>query len=347
VADIPVTAEAYDFQGEKVKIELVGLENARNNLEELASTCEWATPFHTYDWLLSLEKNLGTKCNVAVFDKGTAICPLFKKKTGPVEISFSPVFGTETAYMGILQGSGAPGRRSADIDEKLKQLKKEVGNFFMILPPGASTGFSSIEPAKTIITKLDKPNADEHFKTVKKGHRYCVKKAEKDGVTIEEDYSDSAIDSYYDLLVSTYDASEYTPLPKEFYKDIIQGLHKKNKIKVIFAKHNGKAIGCAAFPHIDKTIYYWTGASLKGEYAKLYPNNAIQWHLIKWAYEQGFKKYDMLGASIEGIRKFKLGWGGELVDYTRVYSSTGLKTAATAYSKLGTGLKKRIRSGVR
>jgi len=328
-----------------MKIELKLLTDAKELLDEF-SELNKSTPFHTYEWLSTLEKNLGTKCKVAVFED--AVCPLFKKKTGPVEISFSPIFGTETAYLGILSREfGDPGHRGADIDEKLKALKKEVGNFFMILPPGASTSFGSKEQAETIITKLDKLNAEEHFKTVKKGHRYCVKKAEKDGITVEEDYSDSAIDSYYDLLVSTYDASKYKPLPKEFYKDIIQRLHEKNKIKVLFAKYSGKTIGCAAFPYTNKNIYYWTGASLKGEYAKLYPNNAIQWHLITWAYEQGFEKYDMLGASIEGIRNFKLGWGGELVNYTRIYSSTALKAAASAYSKLGAGVKKRIRSSVR
>jgi|TARA_Y100000310_G_C20656280_1_gene802142 lipid II:glycine glycyltransferase (peptidoglycan interpeptide bridge formation enzyme) len=317
-------------------MEIKTLEEAKELVEEY-SQLEQATPFHSYEWLSALE-SLGTKCEIAVFKN--AICPIFRKKMGPVEIGFSPIFGTETAYLGIVS-------KDSDINSKLKQLKKEAGNFFMILPPGTQTDFGSSETAQTIITKFNQPSAEEHFKIIKKGHRYCVNKAEKDGVTIEEDYSDEAIETYYKMLMETYSASDYNPLPKEFYKKIIQGLHAKNQIKLLFAKYQGKTIGCAAFPHSGKTIYYWTGASIKGELAKLYPNNVIQWHIIKWAYENGFKKYDMLGAGIEGIRNFKLGWGGEIADYTRVYSSSSLKLAASAYSKIGSGLKSKIRAGIR
>jgi lipid II:glycine glycyltransferase (peptidoglycan interpeptide bridge formation enzyme) len=317
-------------------MEIKTLEESKTILEEYAQL-ENSTPFHSYEWLKSLEKNLGTPCSIAVLDN--AICPLFKKKMGPAKINFSPIFGTETAYMGIIS-------KDENIDGKLKELKKD-GNFFMILPPGINTNFGKLEKAQTIITKFDKESSEEHFKLITKGHRYCVNKAIKEGVTIEEDYSDEAIEEYFELLKTTYESNGYTPLPKEFYKDIIQGLHSKNKIKLLLAKHNGKTIGCAAFPYSGKKIYYWTGASLKGEYSNLYPNNAIQWHLIKWAYENGFKEYDMLGAGIEGIRKFKLGWGGEIVDYTRIYSSGSLKFAATMYSKIGSGLKSKIRSGIR
>jgi len=319
-------------------MEIKTLSETRELLNEFSQIGN-STPFHTFEWLSALE-TIRTKCEVAVFENDSAICPIFRKKMGPVEISFSPVFGTETAYLGLLS-------KDKKIDEKLKALKKEIGNFFMILPPGISTKFGSSESAKTIVTRLDKKNSEEHFKTVKKGHRYCVNKAEKDGVVVEEDYSEEGIDNYYNLLTTTYQTSKYKPLPKEFYKSVIQGLHAKDQIKVLFAKHNGKIIGCAAFPYSGKTVYYWTGASLKGQYASLYPNNAIQWHLIKWAYKQGLEKYDMLGASIEGIRNFKLGWGGELVDYTRVYSSTALKAAASAYEKLGASIKEKIRGGVR
>ena len=327
---------------------MIKIETLINSKEILNEFSKQATPFHDHVWLSSLEKNLGTECRIAIFEDNV-ICPLFKKKMGPVEINFSPVFGTETAYMGIVEkgvGHQVSGIRKTT-EDYLKQLKKEIGKFFMILPPGIETKFGSQETAQTIITKLDKQNAEEHFKTIRKGHRYCVKKAESEEVAIEEGYSDSHIDEYYSLLKETYESNGYSPLPKGFYTDIIKGLHEKNKIKVLFAKYQGKTIGCAAFPYSGDTIYYWTGASLKGETTKLYPNNLIQWNLIKWAYSKAFKKYDMLGASIEGIRNFKLGWGGELVDYKRIYSSTALKTVAQGYAKLGSGIKNRIRTEVR
>ena len=327
-----------------MKAEILPLSQIKKEYSEFAENFSSATPFHSVEWLTALENSLGIKCETAMFYENSdlvGVCPLFPKKIAVMKIYFSPIFGTETAYLGVL---------GKDLSGMLNSLKEKAGDFFVIQPPDLKVsvrGFA-VENKDTIITNLDAASADEHFKRVRKGHRYDTKKSEKEGVAISEDYSNEAISEYYKLLKQTYAKSEYAPLPESFYQEVISALHSKDKIKLLFAEYEGKKIAGAAFPYTGETAYYWTGGSRKEkEYTSLYPNNLLQWELIKWAYRQGIKKYDMLGGSLEGIKQFKLGWGGNLQSYQRIYSSQKLKLMANLYSKLGSGVKEKIRKGVR
>jgi len=326
-----------------VRVEVRNLGEVKNEYTSFVDNFSSATPFHTYEWLSALE-NLGNKCEVAMFYENSdlvGVCPLFVKKVSLMKIYFSPIFGTETAYLGVL-GSNLSGM--------LKELKKNMKNFFVIQPPAlkiAGKDFE-IENKDTIIANLDAKNSEEHLKRVRKGHRYDTRKAEKEGVSIKEDYSEKAIKQYYSLLKQTYEKSHYAPLPEKFYLDAIRNLRESGKLKLLLASYRGEVIGGAAFPYSNGVLYYWTGGSRKEkEFASLYPNNLIQWEIIKWGYEKGIGKYDMLGASIEGIKQFKLGWGGQLQGYQRIYSSKRLRLMASLYSKLGAGVKEKIRKSVR
>ncbi len=327
-----------------MKVEILPLSQVKKEYSDFVENFSSATPFHTVEWLTALENSLGNKCEVAMFYEGAdliGVCPLFKKNVSLMKIYFSPIFGTETAYLGVL---------GKDLSGMLNALKQKVGDFFVIQPPNLKVSVRGflVENKDTIITPLDSASAEEHFKRVRKGHRYDTKKAEKDGVTISEDYSKGAISEYCKMLAQTYGKSDYAPLPESLYQDVISSLHEKNQIKFLFAEYEGKRIAGGVFPYFNDTVYYWTGGSRKEkEYTSLYPNNLIQWELIKWGYEQGLKNYDMLGGSHEGIRQFKLGWGGNLQSYQRIYSSQKLKLMANLYSKLGSGIKEKIRKGVR
>ncbi len=327
-----------------MKIDLRNLGEVGREYLDFVEHFSAATPFHTVEWLSALEKNLGNKCEVAMFYEGpdlVGVCPLFVKNVSLLKIYFSPVFGTETAYLGAL---------GTNLGGMLKELKGEIKNFFLIQPPDLKVAGKDfqIEAKDTIVTNLDAQNAEEHFHRIRKGHRYDTKKAEKEGVTVVEENSTRAINDYYNLLMQTYEKSHYAPLPESFYIDVVKNLSEKGQLKLLLAYYKDEIIAGAAFPYFHDTLYYWTGGSRKEkEYMSLYPNNLIQWEIIKWGYENGIKKYDMLGASIEGIKQFKLGWGGQLQSYQRIYSGKRLKLMAGLYSKLGAGLKETIRKGVR
>lgn len=292
------------------------------------------TPFHTYEWLSTLEKTLSLDPRIITFTEGKKMLgwiPVFEKKMG-ITVQTSPAFGTETAYGGIV----------SEHPELLYPLLK--GNFFIIHPAKLTVPGCICEPKYTILTPLT-GSAEEHFKKLKKGHRYNISKALRDKeLTVKEEYSDKSLATYYSLLQETYAYHKFKPLPLAFYKEIITHLHKEGRVKLLVAYHHDKPVGTICALIHNQTLYYWTGAFLRiSEVSKLYPNDLLQWHIIQWGYERKIPVYDMLGGDIPGIRDFKLGFGGELVEYTKIFSSKKLHLLSKAYGKLGEGVKKVIR----
>ena len=148
-----------------MKVELRNLGEVKTEYSNFVNNFSSATPFHTVEWLEALENSLGNKCEVAMFYEGSdlvGVCPLFAKKVSVFKIYFSPVFGTETAYLGAL---------GANLSGMLKELKDKTKFFFLIQPPDLKVAGKDfqIENNDTIITKLDAQNAEEHFKRVRKG----------------------------------------------------------------------------------------------------------------------------------------------------------------------------------
>lgn len=294
-----------------------------------------STLFHTYDWLRIIEKTLELETQVYVFNNKThvAFVPCYPRKSG-ITILFSPAFRAEMAYGGFV-GKG-------NKERMYQALKNEAENFVFVLPEKLDLKGMTCEPKYTIITKLDAKNAEEHYKRLKKGHRYNIRKAKKDDLLeLKEEYTESAIKKYYELLKSTYGYKGYKPLPYKFYKEIITHYHKKKQIKLLLAYKGKKPIGTiCAIRHKDR-LHYWTGGFLRNpEYRKLYPNDVLQWEIIKWGYSIKIKTYDMLGADMEGIRRFKLGFGGELTELTRIYSNRKLKLLSQAYGKAAPMIRK-------
>ena len=112
----------------------------------------------------------------------------------------------------------------------------------------------------------------------------------------------------------------------------------------MIAYYKNKPIGTIVAIIYNKRLHYWTGGFLRDpEYTKLYPNDILQWEIIKWGYEKKIKYYDMLGGDIAGIRRFKLGFGGNLLEYSKIYSSKKLKLLAEVYSHFGNKLKNILR----
>ncbi|MCX8072423.1 MAG: GNAT family N-acetyltransferase [Candidatus Binatia bacterium] len=85
--------------------------------------------------------------------------------------------------------------------------------------------------------------------------------------------------------------------------------------KVFVARHQGKLLAGGIFPFDQHTIYYLDGASAV-EVQALRPNNLLHWEVIQWAAEHGIRIYDMVGAGIAGVARFKRTFGPKEVPYT-------------------------------
>ena len=79
----------------------------------------------------------------------------------------------------------------------------------------------------------------------------------------------------------------------------------------------------AAAVVFDKdTVYEWFVCGKDGCYPKVYPSTLATWAAIRFAADNGYKRFDMMGAGAPGdggygVREFKAKFGGELVEYGR------------------------------
>ena len=92
--------------------------------------------------------------------------------------------------------------------------------------------------------------------------------------------------------------------------------------RLYMAYYEGQAIaGTLAIWYGDK-VWYLYGAS-SNEHRNLMPNYMLQWSMIEWAVEKGCRIYDFRGVPgrvgedhpLYGLYKFKLGFGGDYVEF--------------------------------
>ena len=66
----------------------------------------------------------------------------------------------------------------------------------------------------------------------------------------------------------------------------------------------GRCIATGLYPGTNETAYFWGGASWR-DGQKLYPNELLQWHALRYWKRRGVKSYNMVGTM-----EFKQKFGG-------------------------------------
>lgn len=178
---------------------------------------------------------------------------------------------------------------------------------------------------------------EELWENLSKKRRNGIRKAEKNGVIIEEIENRNLISSFYELIQETYRNAKLPLADITFFKSAFEILGPNKMVKFFLAKYKDKYIGAIGILIYKKIIYDWyAGASL--EHLHLCPNDILTWHAIEWGHEKGYQTFDFGGAGKTdkeyGVRDFKKQFGGNLVNlgrYTKVYSPIRMKIAEMGF----------------
>ncbi len=91
-------------------------------------------------------------------------------------------------------------------------------------------------------------------------------------------------------------------------------------IKLFVARVEDICIGAAIRLLYKDTIYAWYAGAVR-DYASYKANDLLNWHILEWGAQNGFKCFDFGGAGKPdqdyGPRKFKAKFNGRLVNYGR------------------------------
>lgn len=157
--------------------------------------------------------------------------------------------------------------------------------------------------------------ADAVFAAMKPSTRRNVRKAEREGVTVEvADDPDFAADYFAQLedvfakqrLRPTYDAGRVQAL--------IDHVGPTGRLLLLRARTpEGTCIATGIFPAANATMYFWGGASWR-EHQLLRPNEAIQWTAMRYWMERGTTVYDMMGGG-----RYKRAYGATSIHVPRAH----------------------------
>ena len=175
--------------------------------------------------------------------------------------------------------------------------------------------------------------------------RHAIRRAERDGVTIERVPSDEKnCKLMYKLLKETAEG-QFAIRSYDYFKAFWQRFEKAGYGQLFFASFEGKVVAGAYAMSYGKKSTYKDGASVRQRTA-YGASHLLQWHVISWAKEKGATTHDFCGAPPSdrindpthphyGVGLFKLAFNKTVVDYIGCYDWVIHKFNYTAWTKLG------------
>lgn len=167
----------------------------------------------------------------------------------------------------------------------------------------------TIDLGKTIQMDLGSPEIIQQNITSK--HRNMIRKAMKNGVTIEHGTGASLLELFVPMYNATMDkdnADAYYYFGDAFYTSICEDLH--DQYKVFYALFEGKVIAMSIMLYANKRLSYHLSGSLV-EYRHLAPSNLLLYEAALWGSKMGLQTFHLgggVGSGEDGLYKFKEGF---------------------------------------
>lgn len=164
------------------------------------------------------------------------------------------------------------------------------------------------------ISELDlSPSLDDLFAAFTTSNRRNIRKGEKAGFQIREGLSAANVQAFYDLEVATRMYQGSPVYPPQFFPTMAElcGEH----LRLYMMSLDGHDVAGILMLNFGDWAIYGYGAWLRDE-AKLYPMNALIWHAIQRAKEQGHRVFDFGTTPLhnEGLLEFKQRYNPALSD---------------------------------
>ena len=270
-----------------VRLELVSPSDAEQ--EAMESRAD-SLVFQTREWMRFLVQTQGGSPVYARVLDGSELIGHF---TGLVvrrwglPILGSPMPGSTTDYLGFNLVDGADRAAAARAlpafaAKSLRCVHVELRDRFLTVEQATTTG-ARVEPYTLLSIDLS-PSEDDLFAGVKKSVRTSVRKARREGVTIEEAVDAGFADDYMAQLTDVFAKQGLVPTyGVERVRSLIEHLQPTGKLLLLRARDsNGLCIATGIFPGYRDTAYFWGGASWRDAQI-LQPNELVMWHaMMHW-----------------------------------------------------------------
>lgn len=217
-------------------------------------------------------------------------------------------------------------------------------------PQGLEDGFGVGQPRYTFEVPLRHADGtakteDEVLKGMNQLWRRNIKKADKSGVEVTTTDAGSPdleadLAAFHTLYVETAQRDGFTPRGLPYFRRMVEamGAEDPDRIRLFLARHEGDLVAATTMVTVGAHTWYSYGASSTAK-REVRGSNAVQWAMLRRALAQGADVYDLRGItptldpedSHAGLIQFKVGTGGEAVEYVGEWDLPLRRTLYTAF----------------
>jgi vancomycin resistance protein VanK len=161
--------------------------------------------------------------------------------------------------------------------------------------------------------------------------RRNIKKADKAGVEVTavdardgDEALRAAVDRFHVLYLETAERDRFTPRPVGYFHRMADAMSTDDpeRIRFYFGEHEGELVASTLMVRVGVHVWYSYGASSTAK-RDVRGSNAVQWRMMRDALAVGAEAYDLRGIAPTldsedhhvGLVQFKVGTGGEVVEY--------------------------------
>lgn len=224
--------------------------------------------------------------------------------------------------------------------ETLQKLGKEKNAIFIQLEPNISNpperwpkdSFQVVLSHHPLFTKytfiLDLTKSeDELLKAMHSKTRYNLKVAQKHGVEIREDNSDTAFREYLRLSGETTARQGFYAHNETYHKTMWSVMKQAGIAHLFTATYQGEVLAAWIIFAYGKTLYYPYGASSRNHREVMAPT-LLLWEIARWGKKNGYTAFDLWGAMGPdpdpndpwyGFHRFKQGFNPERITFSGSY----------------------------
>ncbi|KKU17563.1 MAG: FemAB family protein, partial [Candidatus Woesebacteria bacterium GW2011_GWC2_45_9] len=211
---------------------------------------------------------------------------------------------------------------------ELKKLAKKEKVIFVKLEPNVLKNGKAIKLLKdsgavpgrrlftptTFLIDLTK-SEDELLASFHSKTRYNIRLAQKQGVSVTEDNSDSAFEKYLSLTEETAKRQGFYAHSKKYHRLMWEQLKPAGIAHLLVAKYKGEIITAWILFVWRDFLYYPYGASTD-KYKNVMSNNLMMWEAIRFGKKLGLSTFDLWGREEgKGFTRFKEGYNPKVVEF--------------------------------
>ena len=233
----------------------------------------------------------------------------------------------------VKAGMADPARSSfadlpADVDHpEARRLVEELESLGWRREARSDHAITDVQPRHFLELPLRDRTPADLFAGFNTQWRRNVRIAERAGVKVWRAAAED-LPAFHAMYLATAERDGFTPRPLRYFQRMFRELLAEDPdgIRLYLAGADGVAAAGATMVRLGRRAWFGYGAGTT-EHRELRASNALQWQMIQDCLEDGLDCYDLrgVGATLDpdrpmfGLLRFKIGTGGETVEYPGEY----------------------------